>query len=80
MLLLAGVAALAGILALLNGGQVQLDLAFAEVTLSKPLAFTVAFGLGWVFGLLCAGGALLKRRASARKSRHDAKGTVPAEV
>ena len=80
ILLLVVVATLAGILALLNSGEVQLDLAFAEVTLSKPLAFTVAFGVGWLFGLLCAAGALLKRRTNAGKSRHDAKGTAPAEA
>ncbi len=80
ILLLAGVVTLAGILALLNRGTVELDLAFAEVSLSKPLALTVAFGLGWLFGLLCAGGALLKRRAAQKKSRQDAKGTAPAET
>ena len=79
ILLLAGVVFLAGILALLNRGTVELDLAFAEVSLSKPLAFTAAFGLGWLFGLLCAGGAALKRRAR-KKSRQDAKGTAPAET
>lgn len=80
LLLLAAIVSVAGILALLNGGTVQVDIAFAEVSLSKPLAFTVAFGLGWLFGLLCAGGALLKRRAAGRKSPKGAKGTVPAET
>lgn len=80
ILLLAAIVSLAGILALLNRGTVELDLAFAEVSLSKPLALTVAFGLGWLFGLLCAGGAALKRRAAKRKSRQVAKGTVPAET
>lgn len=79
ILLLAGVLSVAGILALLNRGTVELDLAFAEVGLSIPLAFTVAFGLGWLFGLLCAGGAVLKRRSARRKSRQDAKGTSPVE-
>ena len=80
VLLLVVVATLAGILALLNSGEVQLDLAFAEVTLSKPLAFTLAFGAGWLFGLLCAAGVLLKRRANSRKLRQDGKGTAPAEA
>ena len=57
--------------------MVELDLAFAEVSLSKPLALTAAFGLGWLFGLLCAGGSVLKRRAAERKSRQDAKGNRP---
>ena len=80
LLLLAGIVALAGILALLNQGAVEIDLAFAEFSLSKPLAFTVVFGLGWLFGLLCAGGAWLKRRATRKKSIQDAKGTAPAEA
>ena len=79
VLLLVLVVAPAVILALLNRGDVHLDLAFAEVVLSKPLAFTVAFGLGWLFGLLCAGGALVKRRASQKKVRQDSKGTAPTE-
>ena len=67
-LLLLVVVAPAGLLALLNGGQVSVDLAFAEFSLSKPLAFTAVFGLGWLFGVLCAAGALLKRRAARRTS------------
>lgn len=66
MLLLLAVAAPAGLLALLNRGQVDLDLAFAEFSLSKPLAFTAVFGLGWLFGVLCAAGALFRRRAANR--------------
>ena len=66
LLLLAAVVP-AGILALLNRGQIGVDLAFAEFTLSKPLAFTVVFGLGWLFGLLCAAGALLKGRVGRGK-------------
>ena len=80
VLLLAAVMSVAVILALLNGGTVQLDLAFAEVSLSKPLAFTAVFGLGWLFGLLCVGGAVLKRRASSRKTRQAAKGTAAAKT
>jgi len=68
-LLLLLVVAPAGILALLNRGQISVDLAFAEFTLSKPLAFTAVFGLGWLFGLLCAAGALLKGRAGRGKGR-----------
>ncbi len=67
-LLLLAVAAPAGLLALLNRGQVSVDLAFAEFSLSKPLAFTVVFGLGWLFGLLCAASALLGKRAGSRNA------------
>ena len=71
-LLLLAVAAPAGLLALLNRGHVDVDLAFAEFSLSKPLAFTAVFGLGWLFGVLCAAGALLRRRA-ARRNRAPGK-------
>ena len=80
VLLLATVISVAVILALLNRGTVELDLAFAEFIVSKPLAFTAVFGLGWLFGLLCAGGALLRRRAISKKSRHDARGTAVTET
>ena len=80
VLLLVLVAAPAAVFALLNRGDVHLDLAFAEVVLSKPLAFTVAFGLGWFFGLLCVGGALVKRRANAKRTRQDSKGTAPTTI
>ena len=61
----------AAILALLNRGQVSVDLAFAELNLSKPLAFTAVFALGWLFGLLCAAGAALKRRAGSGRAVQD---------
>ena len=62
-LLLLLVLAPAVILALLNRGPVTVDLAFAEFTVAKPLAFTAVFGFGWLFGLLCAAGAVIRRRA-----------------
>ncbi len=62
-LLLLLIVAPAAVLALLNPGLIVVDLAFAEFALSRPLAFTVVFGLGWLFGLLCATGARLRRRA-----------------
>lgn len=37
----------------LNPGFINVDLAFAAVETSIPLAFTVTFILGWLFGLLC---------------------------
>lgn len=36
-----------------NSGTIDIDLLFTVVTTSIPLAFTVAFALGWLFGLLC---------------------------
>lgn len=37
----------------LNPGLITVDLAFAAVETSIPLAFTIAFIAGWVFGILC---------------------------
>ena len=36
----------------LNPGLVEIDLAFNTVESSIPLAFTVTFVIGWLFGLL----------------------------
>jgi len=35
-----------------NTGSIDVDLLFAEVTTSVPVAFTVAFAVGWLFGLV----------------------------
>ena len=43
-----------------NTGMIDIDLAFAQVNTSIPLAFTVTFALGWLFGLLCIGFFVLK--------------------
>jgi uncharacterized membrane protein YciS (DUF1049 family) len=43
-----------------NTGMIDIDLAFARVTTSIPLAFTVAFAVGWLFGILCMGFFALK--------------------
>jgi lipopolysaccharide assembly protein A len=37
----------------LNPGTISVDLAFAAIETSIPLAFTVAFIAGWLFGILC---------------------------
>jgi uncharacterized membrane protein YciS (DUF1049 family) len=37
-----------------NPGRIDLDLAFREVEIQKSLAFILAFGFGWAFGLFCA--------------------------
>jgi len=60
---------LATVFAALNPGQVELDLAFFETGLQKSLAFTLAFGAGWVFGLLCAGILLVKTLNERRRLR-----------
>ena len=43
-----------------NTGMIDIDLAFAHVNTSIPLAFTVTFALGWLFGILCLGFFALK--------------------
>ena len=43
-----------------NTGMIDIDLAFAEFTTSIPLAFTMTFALGWLFGILCLGFFALK--------------------
>ena len=43
-----------------NPGTIEIDLAFARIPSSIPLAFTVTFALGWLFGLLSIGFYVLK--------------------
>jgi len=43
-----------------NTGMIDVDLAFVEVHTSIPLAFTVTFAVGWLFGILCMGFYALK--------------------
>jgi len=43
-----------------NTGMIDIDLAFTEVHTSIPLAFTVTFAMGWLFGILCLGFYALK--------------------
>jgi uncharacterized membrane protein YciS (DUF1049 family) len=52
-----------------NPGLVELDLAFRSVELQKSLAFILAFGFGWGFGVLCAIFLLIKAMNERRKLR-----------
>ncbi|HWM28128.1 MAG TPA: LapA family protein [Woeseiaceae bacterium] len=55
----------------LNPGSVEVDLAVGTFQSSIPLAFTVAFAAGWLFGLLCmalAVARLVNERRRLRKS------------
>jgi putative membrane protein len=38
-----------------NKGTVDVDLILTTVTTSVPVAFTIAFAIGWLFGILCMG-------------------------
>jgi len=65
-------AALAATFAYLNPGQIDLNLAFVQLDgVAKPLAFAVTFALGWLFGLACAGSALVKHANVRRRMRRD---------
>ena len=58
-----------------NPGFVDLDLFFLTVRPSIPLAFSVTFVIGWVFGLLCTTVFILRlvneRRQLRRALRHS---------
>ena len=55
----------------LNTGSVDIDLAFRKVTASIPVAFSVTFVLGWLFGVVSMGlfaFRLVRERRSLRRS------------
>lgn len=56
-----------------NTGMIDIDLAFAEVNTSIPLAFTVTFAIGWLFGILCIGFYVLKLINERRVLRRSLK-------
>jgi len=58
-----------------NTGTIDIDLAFAKITTSMPLAFTVTFALGWLFGVLCIGFYALKLVNERRVLRRSLKMT-----
>ena len=62
---------LATIFAALNPGPITLDLAFTETEVQKSLALTVAFGIGWLFGLVSASLVLLKSVNERRRLRRS---------
>ncbi len=55
----------------LNPGRVEIDLAFGTVESSVPLAITVTFVMGWLFGLLSTAifaARLVNERRQLRKA------------
>jgi putative membrane protein len=62
-----------------NTGMLDIDLAFTKVTTSIPLAFTVTFAVGWLFGVLCIGFFALKLVNERRVLRRSLK-TTESEV
>lgn len=70
---------LATAFAALNPGVIRLDLAFFETEVTKSLALIVAFGVGWFFGLVCAG-LILIRSLSERRQLRKSLGFAESEV
>ncbi len=62
-----------------NPGVVTLDLAFGVVQPSIPLAFSVTFVIGWVFGLLCMSVVIFRLTNERRRLRRALRNTE-AEV
>jgi lipopolysaccharide assembly protein A len=56
-----------------NRGMIELDLVFTQTTTSIPLAFTVTFALGWLFGVLSIGFYVLKLLRERRVLRRSLK-------
>jgi len=50
-----------------NRGYVDLDLFFLTIRPSIPLAFSVTFVFGWVFGLLCTAAFILRLVSERRQ-------------
>jgi uncharacterized integral membrane protein len=55
-----------------NPDPIAVDIGFARFeNVSMTVAFVFAFGLGWLFGLVCAGAALLRMARERRDLRRD---------
>ncbi len=52
-----------------NPGVITLDLAFDVVQPSIPLAFSVTFVIGWLFGLLCTSFVIFRLTNERRRLR-----------
>jgi uncharacterized membrane protein YciS (DUF1049 family) len=63
----------------LNPGLLTVDLAFAAVDTSIPVAFTAAFIAGWVFGILC-GAVFVLRLMNERRQLKRALRLSESEV
>jgi len=58
-----------------NPGNVEIDLAFAVVEPSIPVAFSVTFILGWAFGLLCTSVFIFRLINDRRRLRRALRNT-----
>lgn len=68
-LLLFAVLIVAVLFAALNPGAVNVDLGLYEAQVPKSVALAVAFGLGWIFGLLCLALVILRMLLEQRRLR-----------
>ncbi len=57
----------------LNKGTVEVNLVLATVTTSVPVAFTIAFAIGWLFGIVCMGVWALRLINDRRNLRRSLK-------
>ncbi len=64
------VLAMALLFTALNPGPIGVDLGIAEITAPKAVALAVAFGLGWLFGLLCLGVVMMRLYFDRRRLRN----------
>lgn len=63
---------LGAVFAVSNPGSIPVDVGLMRIeSVPIPVAFTCAFALGWVFGLVCAAPALARRAAERRRLRRD---------
>jgi uncharacterized membrane protein YciS (DUF1049 family) len=53
----------------LNPGLISVDLAFAAVETSMPVAFTVTFIAGWLFGIVCSAAFVIRLINERRQLR-----------
>ena len=51
---------LAVVFAALNPGAIDVDLGLFETRMQKSLALTLAFAVGWLFGLVCLATVMLR--------------------
>jgi uncharacterized membrane protein YciS (DUF1049 family) len=68
-LLLFLVLVLAVLFAALNPGAIDVDLGLFETRVQKSLALTIAFAVGWVFGLLCLAIVIVRMVLERRRLR-----------
>jgi uncharacterized integral membrane protein len=59
----------------INPGQVRVDLAFTVVEPSIPMAFSLTFIAGWLFGLLCTVVFILRLLNERRRLRSALRST-----